>query len=544
MQRPPTQECVSKVDIQVECRSLLNKDTTSKSDPCAVLYMSRSGAQFYEVGRTENVKNCLDPKFAKSFVTNYYFEEVQKVRIAVYDLDNKTLDLSDDDFLGQIECTLGQLVSNNPYSKPLLLKNGQKAGMGTITLRTEEVKEGGEILNMTFRAAKLDNKDFMGKSDPFLEILKSTVDGSWQVVHRTEVVKNNLNPSWRPFSVSLQTLCGGNRNSQIRFDIYDWDSDGSHDLIGGFKTSVEEMISSKSEPAWPCINEKKKAKKKSYSNSGMVYLTACKISKDHSFLEYIFGGMQVNFTVGIDFTASNGNPQQPTSLHFIDPYRPNEYIQAIRSVGGVCQDYDTDKMFPVLGFGAKIPPQFDVSHEFAVNFNLQNPFCAGIEGVVQAYMNCISQVQLYGPTNASPTINHVARFAATAQQEEGTKGAHAYYVLLLLTDGVLTDMSNTLHAIVQASKLPMSLIIVGVGTADFTDMNTLDGDNGMLRAPNGEVAKRDIVQFVPFRDFKQAYPAELARHVLAEVPKQVTGYYKMRGLVPNVLKPNPPPPAQ
>ncbi|ESO90287.1 hypothetical protein LOTGIDRAFT_123531 [Lottia gigantea] len=538
MQRPPT-ECAAKVEIRIECTNLLDQDTTSKSDPCAVLYMARSEDEFYEVGRTENVRNCLDPKFAKSFVTNYYFEEVQKVRIVIYDLDNESTELSDDAFLGKIECTLGQLVSNNPYSKPLVYESGQEYDLGTITVRTEEVKEGGEILDLTFKAAKLENKDFMGKSDPFLEILKSTVDGSWQVVHRTEVVENNLNPSWNQFSVPVQTLGGGD----IQVDIYDWDSDGSHDLIGGFMTNVEEIITSQSELSWPCINEKKKAKKKSYSNSGMVYLASWQISKDHSFLEYIFGGMQVNFTVGIDFTASNGNPRQPTSLHYIDPYKPNEYIQAIRSVGGVCQDYDTDKMFPVLGFGAKIPPQFDVSHEFAVNFNLENPFCAGIEGVVQAYMNCISQVQLFGPTNASPTINHVARFAATAQQQEGTKGAHAYYVLLLLTDGVLTDMSNTLHAIVQASKLPMSLIIVGVGTADFTDMNTLDGDNGMLRAPNGEVAKRDIVQFVPLRDFKQAY-AELARHVLAEVPKQVTGYYKMRGLVPNVLKPNPPPPAQ
>ena len=47
----------------------------------------------------------------------------------------------------------------------------------------------------------------------------------------------------------------------------------------------------------------------------------------------------------------------------------------------------------------------------------------------------------------------------------------------------------------------MSLIIVGVGQADFTDMNVLDGDNGVLRGTHGP-CKRDIVQFVPFRDFK------------------------------------------
>ena len=53
-----------------------------------------------------------------------------------------------------------------------------------------------------------------------------------------------------------------------------------------------------------------------------------------------------------------------------------------------------------------------------------------------------------------------------------------YFVLLLLTDGVLSDMSYTIDAIVRASHYPLSIIIVGVGAANFTDMNTLDCDDG------------------------------------------------------------------
>jgi hypothetical protein len=46
------------------------------------------------------------------------------------------------------------------------------------------------------------------------------------------------------------------------------------------------------------------------------------------------------FQIAIDFTGSNGDPRTPTSLHFIDPSRPNEYQQAITAVGYVVQDYD------------------------------------------------------------------------------------------------------------------------------------------------------------------------------------------------------------
>jgi len=40
-------------------------------------------------------------------------------------------------------------------------------------------------------------------------------------------------------------------------------------------------------------------------------------------------------------------------------------------------------------------------------------------------------------------------------------------VLLILTDGVIHDMDDTISAIVDGSKLPLSIIIVGIGTEDF-----------------------------------------------------------------------------
>lgn len=68
-----------------------------------------------QVTRTERIKNCLNPKFAKKFLLDYHFEIVQKLRFDIYDIDNKTIDLSDDDFLGELECTLGQVGKSAIY---------------------------------------------------------------------------------------------------------------------------------------------------------------------------------------------------------------------------------------------------------------------------------------------------------------------------------------------------------------------------------------------------------------------------------------------
>ena len=45
-----------------------------------------------------------------------------------------------------------------------------------------------------------------------------------------------------------------------------------------------------------------------------------------------------------------------------------------------------------------------------------------------------------------------------------------YHVLLMLTDGCIMDMAATLAALVDASGLPLSLLIVGVGSEDFAAM--------------------------------------------------------------------------
>lgn len=46
------------------------------------------------------------------------------------------------------------------------------------------------------------------------------------------------------------------------------------------------------------------------------------------------------------------------------------------------------------------------------NGNPNNPYCQGIEGVLESYHKAIQSVQLYGPTNFAPCINHVAKYVS------------------------------------------------------------------------------------------------------------------------------------
>ena len=108
-----------------------------------------------------------------------------------------------------------------------------------------------------------------------------------------------------------------------------------------------------------------------------------------------------------------------------------------------------------------------------------------------------------------------------------------YYILLILTDGVVNDMQETKDLIVEASSLPLSIIIVGIGNEDFTFMEKLDGDEISLTNIRGEKRKRDIVQFIKFNNFKNSncinYGTDLAEEVLKEIPRQIEEYYDFCG---------------
>lgn len=62
-----------------------------------------------QVDRTEIIRTCINPIFSKIFTVDFYFEEVQRLRFEVHDISSNHNGLKDADFLGGMECTLGQV---------------------------------------------------------------------------------------------------------------------------------------------------------------------------------------------------------------------------------------------------------------------------------------------------------------------------------------------------------------------------------------------------------------------------------------------------
>lgn len=153
-----------------------------------------------------------------------------------------------------------------------------------------------------------------------------------------------------------------------------------------------------------------------------------------SFVDYLRSGWQIGLTLAIDYTASNGNPSQPNSLHFLGGQ--NQYEAAIAQVGSILEPYDQARMFATFGFGG-IPRHMglnSVSHCFPVNGSPADPRIQGVGGVLQAYRGTLPQIGLGGPTN----FENVLR--TFTQHAEANAGFQQYQILLIITDGMITDM--------------------------------------------------------------------------------------------------------
>lgn len=268
MSPPPMSTPMSQVEISILAQNLRNKDAFSKSDPVCVLYMKETGQdRFFEVGRTEMIKDNLNPQWVKKFDLEYRFEERQMLQFRIYDWDNKSTRAEDQDSLGFVEVSLGEIMGTMGSQFGKLISGGT----GMLKMIGEEMSSSKEVITMNFIGSDLDKKDFLGKSDPFLIFYRCNEMNVYTAVHKTEVIKNTLNPVWKTIVIPAKTLCAGDHNRSIKIECFDWDSDGGHDLIGECYTNVKSLMESDN-----CINEfinpKKKAKKVHTKIRGDLYV--------------------------------------------------------------------------------------------------------------------------------------------------------------------------------------------------------------------------------------------------------------------------------
>ena len=430
--------------------------------------------------------------FEKFFICDYYFEKEQKLEIKI----NKNKSVF------SINTTLGCIIGSRNCT---FIKKYEE--QETLIVKAEKMGKNDTIADIKFLIKKNGKDSNYFENNKLIYII--TCNGN--KIYSSE----NINDNGEFNSIEIPSCLLLPYYTVNFYNYYD-------QLISSFNKTIEEL---------ECDDQDNLQLKIPISNKNYLFLyDNSRLKENYTFLDYINAGIRIGLSIGIDFTGSNGHPLDKGTLHSLKGKKPNDYERAIKACGKIVANYDYAQLFPVYGFGAILNSSKNKESSMCFNLNFKdNPEIYTIDNIIKEYHECIEKDKLTfsGPTEFSPIINTVISKIKNNQLY--------YHILMILTDGVIDDLHKTIDALVDASFEPLSIIIIGIGDADFKKMEILNGDAVPLVSSKGKKRTRNLVQFFPFSKF-QNDENKLSVKVLEEIPKQIVDYYNINKLNPNKIK--------
>ena len=453
-----------------------------------------------EVGKSNTIEMKPHMSWTCEFEINYQFQYKQKLKVFLFKFENDQSHV-----ISTAQTFLHVLVKNNQTQIDAVDTNNEPTG--NFTFNYSEDKENKQKILIQLAGERLPDLDYFDKSDPYFSLYRQ-VGGDWALLHKSEVIENSLFPKWDTIIMKYSEFCGNNPECLMKLECFDFDSNSKSEYMGKAIFKVKDLVTGH--------RLELKNEKKSNETGGFIIVVLANVIQEKSFLDHLRHGMQLSVSIGIDFTASNGLPSNNNSLHYFSDSKESEYAEAISSLAEVLRAYDSDGRIPLFGFGGE-PAWFSgqVKHDFALNGKEDDPYVASFDEVVQVYKDSIKLINLKGPTLFRPLIERII--------SQFTNQENTYNILIILTDGDIDDYQETANVIVEATRKPLSIVIVGVGYENFTSMEKLDGDQKALANSRGIKAVRDIIQFVRFRSFKNQIDHFIEK-ALEELPAQIMKY--------------------
>ncbi|VDM12085.1 unnamed protein product [Wuchereria bancrofti] len=339
---------------------------------------------------------------------------------------------------------------------------------------------------LQFSGKNLQKKDkFFDETSVFFAIHKIENDKTKTELYRSEGIRDHSHPIWRPFNLHLRKIAD-NRNRLLEVSVMYRDEMNKIGLIGSFLTTYAKMkYGPGEENVYNLINPKKKSKKK-YLKSGTMELIKFSDVSFYSFLDYITSGTQLHLVIAVDF-STNLSVNKLNDTHTFD----NDFDCAIKGIAGIIRDYNSSKMFPAFGLGAKIPSALNNSKVFHLNFE-SKPYCRGIDRVLEAYKNARRKVMPSDRAEYSLVVNAVAKMA----QNEGKLGLHYFLLLIFASSSSIVNSEKMMDTVRNMTKAPISIIFLG---RKVTELNTFHNTTGAKKSelPGDDVSlNSDFVEFI------------------------------------------------
>uniref|UniRef100_A0A914YWH6 VWFA domain-containing protein n=1 Tax=Panagrolaimus superbus TaxID=310955 RepID=A0A914YWH6_9BILA len=485
---------------------------------CRVLVSASQFSQDIEVGKTEKRFDISSITFNEKVKVFFRLGETQeyKVHLLIYRPDSEDIER----IAGETTFNLLNVLKQSGTLTTIM--PSENFTLNTVPILTVTAQGGTDQMNGTFlqfSGHSLDPRNRHQIAAYFVLSLIPKGNGMPVILYRSEVINKN-SPKWKEFIIPTRYFSTSSEGI-LEFSCYNFNNNTEDSLIGKFSTSFYQLLRGAgaiNKYILHCAAGKKKEE---------MSIELCKIGSNQtvsSFPTFIAAGLQLHFTISIDFTTNNGNQNEATSLHYQHPHMRSIYGNRLKVVADGLEALSPSSKISLLGFGAKVPPDMQFSQCFAMNGNILNPFCRNLIDVEEYYRRCALSVLFFAPTNYSNVISNVTKQAIAAERSQ----RNLHFVLVILTNGNVSNvgaLKDTCDEIVKASKYPISIIFVGIGNAQHP-LRLDAGSKFMqifspnLKSTDGVPLKRETAVFVDGSD-ENTIPL-LSTQIFNSVSRQMT----------------------
>jgi len=503
-----------KVELMFKCEGLpasffnVNKPILS--------YKVEYGGSQHVIKWSEKLARNAKPKFSNSHVIPYEMGTNKLMKIFLYRHEEEKKIL-----YGEANIDLNEAIiarNNEVRRKIKAIEEIYKEEESYVTLKVNEKKQEADVqLSIQFEVidCKLKGPLYYTCSQKIEEASKFISQSEMVTINKSEpqiftfhpliLSSENFEGQWEDGTVTFRFENARKRQAKVPMQS-----------TATYTTRIKDLIQMQNKELNVEIRD---------SKFGRVIIKNKKFERVLTLGSILFGGTKFVPIIAVDCSLGNLTFDNLTCMHHFDKTKPNYYIEALKVIESRITPFYS-KLF-AYGFGANVNPKKEkASNCFSLTGNIFNPAVENKEELIESYMKTIKSVTLSLPVNFSEVIKTAKELAQIELQYFKTNKLNNYYILYILTPGVLDDSEETFNECLDIPELPLSIIFIKLTNKQKEETKDVDDlDELKKRLEQYQTQKRKFMSYV---EFDRIYNdlENFGKFLISTVPTQVLQFLK------------------
>jgi len=459
---------------------------------------------------TESVFNKSNHDFKSQYPVIPRINQNQQYKIVLFEMTPTIKQIHEYKQIGDGTLFLGRVLIRG---KDLIMLTGATA---EITVSAEQEYRGRGVISMIVAFYNMPKNHWLLKNYPQLAICTQNDHGEWYPVFTSDPVKRSETGQWAPISLPCRLICNNDYNKPIRFLVQNAEQDQPVYPIG-FKDLTVNMIQASKNTKFSLTPSNPRI-----ARAGYIIIRTATLIERLTFFGHLKAGLRINFSCAIDFASSNKTSRNIQSLHELSVSRKNQYQATMSSIGQAIEPYSDGRKFHAWGFAAKYNGV--LSYEFPLKSSDGSDELNGLRDLNNSYRNIVENIKPDMPIRIVPSTIQAIKLV------KGKKDPNSYMVHTIMIDDIPVDLDEFMDLLYENQYEPISIVIVGIGEADFTKFEEKCSKGPIRFNTYGAPFEREFFVFLKFSSYGMDSTDLMTSVALYSVQEQALHWVEMNSV--------------